>query len=60
MLRAHIKGTRSRGLYTSYFDNTKLRRKEAYKERKNHNIQEGWGAKPNRAKPSRVYVTVDA
>ncbi len=58
--RAHIKGTGSRGLHASYFDDTKLRRKEAHKERENYNIQEGRGAKPNRAKPSRVHVTVDA
>jgi len=60
VLRAYIKGTGSRGLNTSYFDDTKLRRKEAYKERENYNIQEGRGAKPNRAQPSRAHVTVDA
>ncbi len=45
MLRAHIKGTRSRGLHASYFDDIKLRRKEAYKERESYNIQEGRGAR---------------
>ncbi len=49
MLRVYIKGTGSRGLNTSYFDDIKLRRKEAPKERENYNIQEGRGAKPNQA-----------
>ncbi len=61
MLRAHIKGTGSQGLNASYFDDTKLRRKEAHKERENYNIQEARrGAKPNRAEPSRAHVTVNA
>ena len=60
MSRAHKQATGSRHLYVSLFDDTKLRRKEAYKERENYNIQEGRGAKPNRAKPSRVYVIVNA
>ncbi len=60
MLRVHNQGRGSRGCYASLFNNTKLRRKEAYKERENYNIQEGRGAKPNRANPSRAHVTVDA
>ncbi len=60
MLRVYKQATRSRYLYVSLFNNTKLRRKEAYKERENYNIQEGRGAKPNQAKPSRVHVTVNA
>ncbi len=47
MLRVYKQATRSRYLYVSLFDDTKLRRKEAYKERENYNIQEGRGAKPN-------------
>ncbi len=60
MSRAHKQATGSRYLYVSLFDDTKLRRKEAHKERENYNIQEGRGAKPNRANPSRAHVTVDA
>ncbi len=60
MLRVYKQATGSRYLYISLFNNIKLRRKEAYKERENYNIQEGRGAKPNRAKPSRVHVIVNA
>ncbi len=60
MLQAHNQERGSRGCYASLFNDTKLRRKEAYKERENYNIQEGRGAKPNRANPSRVHVIVNA